>query len=139
IGIGARQGGEAAEDRKARHNEHSALVSSLPTATRPIVERQWSGVTWMLSGRILLDQPSRQGNGDRGAAPRSELLVGRLRPALRKRGIALSIELARENKPSLGEIAGNHGAEDAHLAPIESFARLFAPLDAAAPIAALGD
>src|SRR4051794_6844109 len=93
----------------------------------------------MLSAGILLDQPSRQWNRDRGPAPRSELLVVRLCPVLRKRSIALSIEFAGENEPTLGEIARDHGAEDAHLAAIESFARLFAPIDAAAPIPSLGE
>ena len=93
----------------------------------------------MLYGWSLLDQPSRLANGHRGGAPGPELVVGGVGPELRERRIATALELAGEDKPALREVAGDDRAQDAHLAAIESFTRMFPAFDAAAPVASFGN
>src|SRR5689334_20067146 len=93
----------------------------------------------MLHARSLLDQPPRLSDGDGGGAPGPELVVGRIGPGVRQWRITAALELAGEDKPSPREIAGDDGAQDAHLAAIECLTSMFTAFDAAAPVPSLGD
>lgn len=57
----------------------------------------------------------------------------------RQWSIATSLGARCKHQPALGKIAGNDGAEDAHLSSIKGLAGMLAPIDAAPSVAALGD
>ena len=102
------------------------------------VEGTWR-VQRMLYRRFLLDQPSRLANGDGGRTPGPKLIIGRVGPGIGQRRITATLELAGEDEPALREIASDDSAEDAHLAAIEGFTRMFTAIDAAAAIAPFRD